>query len=182
MADLTEEHDRANMQITDKIRKSAARTVDLMKRRKDLNDEIKNERDQMDKIGVHPRAYQDEIRNFKLYDESERAVYMHSRRVVTEALTGIEGDLFAEEISQRQERTAKKAKLKGNEGAPNPDTNPRSDPASGGAGRPSQEELSKAAADAEQKAGDAVLNAGLSQTKRSQSQIAADKLSDAKLN
>ena len=172
--ELEQEFSRANLQIDEKIRKSVARYVDLEKRAKALNDEKKNEREQMEKLGIHPRAYQDEVRNFKLYDEAERTAYMASRRRMAEVLTVAEGDLFAEEIAARQERAAKKAKVTGKEGAIDSDTNPRSDPARGGAGRPTEAELTAAAA--EQAEGEAVLEAAKPKAKRSQSAIAKEKL------
>lgn len=93
----------------------------------------------MEKIGVHPRAYQDEVRNFRLYDEAERIEYMASRKVMSDVLKGAESDIFAEEMAERAEKLArKKAKLSGKEGAPDADANPRSDPKRGGAGRKSK--------------------------------------------
>lgn len=134
---MADEVERPNLQMTDKIRKSVTRTVELIKRRKDLNDEIKNEREQMEKIGVHPRAYQDEVRNFRLYDEAERVEYMASRKVMSDVLKGAESDIFAEEMAERAEKLAKKkAKLTGKEGAPDPDTNPKSKPKATSAKKP----------------------------------------------
>jgi hypothetical protein len=190
----------ANMQIDDKIRKSVARTVDLMKRRKNLNDEIKEEREQMEKIGVHPRAYQDEVRNFKLYDESERALYMASRRRMQEVLAPVEESMFAEEIAERKKKAERKAAKDGNKprtpaeiDAANAD-NPRSDPNAGGAKPQVPPEPpagdwpdDKAVAErdaAEEMAGDAVLKSMAPQTtkKQSQSAKAKAKLAAAGLN
>lgn len=184
----------ANMQIDDKIRKSVARTVDLMKRRKNLNDEIKEEREQMEKIGVHPRAYQDEVRNFKLYDESERSLYMASRKRMQEVLAPVEESLFSEEIAERKKKAERKAAKDGNKprtpaeiDAANAD-NPRSDPNAGGAKPqtgdwPDDQAVAERDA-AEQAEGDAALAAAAPETakKQSQSAKAKAKLAAAGLN
>jgi len=176
-----EEVHGANMQIDDKIRKSVARTVDLMKRRKNLNDEIKEEREQMEKVGVHPRAYQDEVRNFKLYDESERALYMASRRRMQEVLAPVEDSLFSEEIAERKKKAERKAAKDGNKPRTPEELdaasaqNPRSDPDAGGA-KPQVSPNPPG----EQDDGDAALAAAA--PKMSQSQKAALKRAEAKLN
>jgi hypothetical protein len=173
----------ANMQIDDKIRKSVARTVDLMKRRKNLNDEIKEEREQMEKIGVHPRAYQDEVRNFKLYDESERALYMASRRRMQEVLAPVEESMFAEEIAERKKKAERKAAKDGNKPRTPAEIdaaaqdNPRSDPNAGGA-----KPQTPPNPPGEQDEGAAALAAAAPKTlgkKKSQSQIAKEKLEGA---
>lgn len=194
MAD--EEPSRQNLQVDDKIRKSVTRTVDLIKRRKSLNDEIKGERDQMEKIGVHPRAYQDEVRNFRLYDESERIEYMASRRKMSEVLSSAEGDIFAEEMAERAEKAERrKARLSGKEGAPDPDTNPKSKPKASSAKKPKltivsesdveetgDELIARVAAEKaheqEQREGAAILDG----TPKSQSTLAAEAREAAKLN
>lgn len=192
-----EEPSRPNLQVDDKIRKSVTRTVELIKRRKSLNDEIKDERDQMEKIGVHPRAYQDEVRNFRLYDESERIEYMASRRKMSEVLSSAEGDIFAEEMAERAEKAERrKARLSGKEGAPDPDTNPKSKPKASSARKPKPasdaengdteetgDELiarvaAEKAAEQEQRDGAAILDG----TPKSQSTLAAEAREAAKLN
>lgn len=180
----------ANMQIDDKIRKSVARTVDLMKRRKNLNDEIKEEREQIEKLGVHPRAYQDEVRNFKLYDESERAAYMASRKRMQEVLQPVENDLFKDEIEDRKKKAERKAAKAGNQPRSQAEldektnTDPKSDPTAGGAGSATVGDQNPPTnPPGELDEGEAALAAAApaSLGKKSQSQISAEKLAAAKL-
>lgn len=157
----TDELERAR--LNKKIRDSVTRTAAMMADRKELNDRIAEEREKIcEETGLHPRAYQDEVRNFRIYTPGERADYMSSRKVMTEAMTGHEADLFGEEeIRARDERAAKRAEKK-DKTAPGPDgkidpdepDNPRGDPNTGGAAEAHRQKLQEA----EQEEGGQVLD------------------------
>lgn len=142
-----------------------------------------NNRAKIKEMGMRTDAYQVGVRIVKDLTENERKDFLRDLNAVVKVLGSRQQELFPEEAMKAAKREERKnAKVKGNEGAPNPDENPRNDPASGGAGRPSEEELTKAAAAAEQTAGEDALAAGLPKTRKAQSAQAAEKLAAAKLS
>lgn len=176
----------AERQIDGKLIKLAEEYASCDRRSHDINEERKNIRENVAKIGIDPLAWQHAVKQVKSMSKGERRDYQVSVNRVLRALSDRQAELFpveAEKIKKRED--AKKAENKAKtreEVDANADANPRSDPASGGAARPSEEELSKAAADAEQKAGDEALTAALPKTRKSQSQVSAEKLAKAGMN
>lgn len=130
-----------DMKLDDTIFKLAENYVALQERRSELNEEAKGIRDNGERLGIHPLAFQHAVKVVKMMDKSDRQAYMLSMRRMTKVLTTRESDLFGdEEVQKRDERAQKRreeksAAMDGKAGAPDPDANPRSDPASGGAGK-----------------------------------------------
>ncbi len=187
-----------------------------------LNDERKVIRENVDKLGITPAAFTMALAMTRDMTTGERADFTGSMNRVLSALDGREADLFgADEVAKRDKRAAKKAETAAEQERrlSAPDTNPRSDPNKGGAGKAdgkgkakdakpkkpanahSKRTIAEAAAEsdralkdsiaaAEQKDGEALLDtagkgepvdSGENGTRKSQSQIAAEKLEAAKL-
>lgn len=174
-------------------------------RSKEINDERATIRENAEKLGIPSAAFQAWVSMHKKMSPGELRDHLAGIRRLDEAAEAegvdIQGDFFpdAKKAAERREKRRADAlaeKNKGKAGAPDPDTNPRSDPKRGGAGkkkgeRPTEEQLTAAASEAEQQAGEDALK-GLApetaaaqteaKTPKSQSQIAAEKMEAAKLN
>lgn len=157
MADQATIEANAKAELEDRIRKSVTKTAAMMADRKVLNDRIKEEREKIcEQTGLHPRAYQDEVRNFRIYTPGERADYMSSRKVMMGAMEGHEKDLFGEDIiNERDQRAAKRAEQR-DKGTPQDGSkltqaeDERGDPNKGGAAKAHQDNIAKAKELAEQ--------------------------------
>lgn len=103
-----------------------------------LNEERKQIRENVDKLGITPNAFTVALAMTRDMTAGERADYTASLTSVLGALDGKENDLFgAEEMRKRDERK-KKAEERANKaaggGTTSGDDNPKSDPKKGGAG------------------------------------------------
>jgi hypothetical protein len=128
----------AEQQIDSTIIKLAEQYASLEKRAKELNEEKKHIREQADKIGISSLAWQIGVKTVKLMDKGERADFQRGYKRVITVLGERQRELWPEDadrIQKRKDAATAKAKVTGKEGAPDPDKNPRSDPASGGAGK-----------------------------------------------
>lgn len=107
-------------------------------------DKVKNKkraenRKKIGDLGLRVDAYQIGVKIVKDLTTEEIKDYLRDLKLVVKVLGGRQAELFPEEKlkaearSQRAKDRAKK--LTGKEGAPDPDSNPRSDPKSGGAGK-----------------------------------------------
>lgn len=186
------ENEDPDQQIDSTIIKLAEEYASCDRRSAEINDERKTIRDNAEKLGIPSKAFQHAVGMVKHMSEGERRDYAVGMNRVVRAIEGRQAELFpaeAERIRKRQEKNAK------TEAAPvNSDTNPRSNPDAGGAkpmvgdsDKPWPDDVATGAVPpnppGEQEEGDAALNAGLTETraKKSQSQIAAEKLEAAKL-
>lgn len=137
-------------------------------------------RERILKSGIRTDAFQVGIKLIKDLSERERADFMDDLRLMLKTLGGKQADLFPEEAiraakreEKRKEEEAAKKKADGSEN----DNKSRSDPNKGGAKPRTKKQ------DAEEQAeGAAALTAGLPETKKAQSKLAAEKLEAAKLN
>ncbi len=121
------------------------------RRSHDINEDRKNIRDNVSKLGIDPLAWQHAVKMMKSMSEGERRDYQIGVNRVLKAISNRQNELFpieAERIRKREE--AKKPT--GKEGAPDPDTNPKSDPKRGGAAKAAAAQQAK-----EQAEGAAVL-------------------------
>lgn len=167
----------------------------------------KDSRNRLKERGLDPNAFHVAVGLVKRKTPRQLKDWLRDFNAAVAVLSAKQADLFPEEAAaalKREQAKEARAPLSGKEGAPNPDTNPRSDPEAGGAkprtGRPRPEKpsatgrptLTVVGKDAgqmapvpgtsmepppvpdEQAEGDAVLNAGLTETK-SQSQKAREK-------
>lgn len=208
-----------DQQIDSTIIKLAENYASCDRRSAEINDERKTIRDNAEKLGIPSKAFQHAVGMVKHMSEGERRDYTVGMNRVVRAIEGQQATLFPAEAERIRKREDNK-KPKGNEGAPDPDKNPRSDPNKGGAKPKTLKEAAAASeaavaeslanvsggkrpqlkvvgADAgemkqpegitppnppdEQAEGEAALNAGLTETKKSQSQIAQEKLEAANL-
>lgn len=111
-------------------------------RSRSINDERANIRENVDKLGVSPKAFQVALIMARDLNKGERADYQDSLNRVLGVLDGKEADLFgAAEIAARDKRAQKRAdkaagKPTGKAKADaKSDSSPRSDPEAGGAGK-----------------------------------------------
>lgn len=187
----------------------------------ELNDERATIRENVEKLGIPSVAFQRFVADQKKMSPGEfrdmQAGYQRMQEAAEAEGVDIQGQFWPDLKKAAEKRAERKAAAeaeanKGKAGAPDPDKNPRSDPAKGGAKprvgkkgetgnvvtmRPSEEQLteSAAAASQEQQEGDAVLNGLTPETQaaqnaalnpdgkpKSQSQIAAEKMEAAKLS
>lgn len=165
MADADNGYEGANLEIDDKIFKSAERIISLEARRKNINDEIASEKSQMETLGVDKFAFMDALRLVKKLDTDQRKSYLTSHRRVMDALSRRQSELFEDRIPDRDADSES-------------DSNPRSDPNAGGA----KPLLDNAAEQAEGEAALAEAAPSISGKKKSQSEKAAAKLAAAGLN
>lgn len=155
------DHDKgtaSNLKARDeKVLKSVERILNLQKRRKNINDDIANEKSNMELLGVDKKALMQRIAMMKM-DKDQREEFDTSIAYLAHLFEG-EMTLFTPDPS---------------------DTNPRSDPKRGGAGKgkkaasgakPTEAELSAAAAaapgahDDEQAAGGKILDDAIASMK-----------------
>lgn len=105
-----------------------------------LNDERKQIRENVDKLGITPGAFTMALAMTRDMTTGERADFTGSMNRVLSALDGREADLFGEEEMRKRDERAQKRHDKAETAAEQerrlsaPDTNPRSDPTKGGAG------------------------------------------------
>lgn len=193
MADEDRLNEDAELQIDGKIIKLAEEYNALNRRSKDLSDDRKVIRENVEKLGVHALAWQHAVKITKDMTEGERRDYQVSMNRVMKVIGERAGDLFPEAQEAANKRAERKAKITGKEGAPDPDANPRSDPNAGGA-KPRTDEMAAGVihepgtngtppdVPGEQGEGEAALAAAMPKTKQAQSAKAAEKLAAAKLN
>lgn len=112
---------------------------------RELNEERANIRENVGKLGIDPKAFQVGLRMAKDMSKGERSDFTGSLDRVLGVLDGKEVDLFgAEEMRKRDERKKKAEDKKAKAGRDKAeldkktDTNPKSDPAKGGAGKGSK--------------------------------------------
>ena len=186
----------------------------------ELNDERATIRENVEKLGIPSVAFQRFVADQKKMSPGEfrdmQAGYQRMQEAAEAEGVDIQGqfwpDLKAADKREERKKAAAAEANKGSAGAPDPDKNPRSDPAKGGAKpsvgkkgetgnvvtmRPCEEQLteSAAAASQEQQEGEAALNGLTPETQaaqnaalnpdgkpKSQSQIAAEKMEAAKLS
>lgn len=181
----------ADRQIEATIFKQGQDYADRNQRSKVENKGRAESRAKIREIGMDPNAYATAIRLIKDKSPEELKAWKRDFDLTLKVMGTRQKELFPEEALKAEkreaDRKAKKAEAKAKtreEVDANADANPRSDPASGGAGRPSEEDMSKAAAavDPEQAEGDAALKAGLPKTRKAQSAVAKEKLEAAKFS
>lgn len=194
-----------DMQLDSTILKLAEQRASIDKKRKDLNEDAREINSNVDKLGINPSAFMLAVRLVKGMDKRDRDEFLSSTRRVTRVIGERQFELYPEESERlrkkAEDKKAREAEAKTKAGR-DPD-HPRSDPKSGGAGkkkgkksavageRPTEEELTKAAAEAiqqqsdpgdpEQIEGAAVLDALAPET-RSQSEEAEERRKAAGLN
>lgn len=188
-------------EIDSTIMKLVEQYASCDRRSADINEERATIRSNAEKLGFTSQEFQDGVRRTKKMSKTERDIHERNvNRIVSIAETR-QSEFWPAEAERQRKRAERRAAdaaeaSKGSAGAPDPDTNPRSDPKRGGAGkkkgeRPTEEQLTAAASEAEQQAGEDALK-GLApetaaaqteaKTPKSQSQIAAEKMEAAKLN
>ncbi len=150
----------ADTQIDATINKLADQYAGCDARSAEINDERKTIRENVEKLGINPKAFVHAVARIKQMSKTESQHYDESIDRVMSVIGDRQMELYpehAERIRKREERKEAKAAEQGRsqeelDAATN--ENPRSDPAAGGA-KP-QTELQ---AEAEQSEGDAVLDA-----------------------
>ena len=184
--------DDADSQIDSTIIKLADQYASCDRRSAEINDERATIRDNVDKLGINPKAFVHAVAQIKQMDAGERDDYQESVVRVLSVIGDRQGELYpeaVERIKKRQERAAEKSAKEGRTQAEldaETNANPRSDPAAGGAGRePLQPDGTAWPDDAdiaarEQQAGEEALAAAA--PKMSQSQKAAQKRAAARLD
>ena len=128
------------------------------KRSSALNEERKSIRDNAEKLGIPSIHFQHAVMRAKKMTKTERMSYNDNVERIVTIVEGKQTELWPEEAKKAEKRAkakadaeAEAATLKG----PDPDTNPRSDPKRGGAGKAKTKldaKAAKIAADAEQPA------------------------------
>jgi len=183
----------ADRQVEASLLKAGEAYAASHKRSRAENKERAANRAKIKELGLRTDAYQVGVRIVKDLTETERSDFLRDLTLVVTALGHRQQELFPEEalkaqqrIERAKEKAAKEAaKLQGNEGAPDSDTNPRSNPNAGGAKPMTPEEEA-----AEQAEGEKVLS-GVTSTevktaeprkRRSQSEIAEEKRKSAGLH
>lgn len=139
----------ADMKIDDTILKLAEQYVGYENRAKQLNKDKAGVREQADKIGIPSLAWQIGVRMVKIMDLQERRDFERGFKRVTGVLSKNAETLFPEDLERQKKRKdkakEKAAKAAAAAGKDTPeqqerriaaDNNPRSDPKSGGAGKP----------------------------------------------
>jgi hypothetical protein len=170
---MTEESDFDGNNMDGTIIKLAESYASCDRRSADINGERANLRETVEKLGIPSKSFQHAVGMVKQMSEGERRDYQVGVNRVLKAISDRQNDLFPEAAERIRKREERNAKVDGAAGAPDPDTNPRSDPASGGAA----EALPADSTAQEQQEGEAALDemAPSLGKKRSQSSIAAEK-------
>ncbi len=163
---MSDDEERVNeteeMRIDSAIIKLAEQYAALENRAKAINEEKKQIRENVDKLGIPSLAWQIGVKTVKLYSKTERADFSRGLKRVTTALGERQRELWpeaAERIAQRQAKAKEAADAAKAKAGPDTDTNPRSDPARGGAGKKRQTPAAAVAAGAA--ASDAALAASI---------------------
>lgn len=130
--------DRINMdhdqQIDASLMKLAEQHASCDRRSAEINDERAQIRANAEKLGIPSLAFQHSVAQVKKMSDGERRDYTIGVARMLRAIGDQQATLFPEE-AERIRKREENAKPKGDEGAPNPDTNPRSNPKAGGAGK-----------------------------------------------
>lgn len=194
----------AERQIEAKIGQIGEAYAASNKRQKTENKTRAENRAKIKEMGIRTDAYQVGVKLARDLTETERKDFMRDLTLVVKVLGAKQQELFPDEAL----KAAKREQAKKDKAAKAPrskeeldaasEENPRSDPNSGGAKpqvpevdtRPPElrssdpviDESLKSVLAREQEEGDAALDAGLPQTKKSQSEIAAERRAAAKLN
>lgn len=206
MADESLSNETPDMQIDSTLIKLAEQYASCDRRSADINEERATIRENAEKLGIPSKSFQHAVGMTKHMSKGERRDYQVGVNRVLKAIGDRQGELYPAEFERANKRDeAKKAenkpKTKAEKDARS-DANPKSDPKRGGTGNakpalavvpPSGDSTDgdqlikdvaarKEAERLEQEAGANALDAGLPETKKSQSQQSAEKLEAAKLN
>ncbi len=142
----------AEQQIDSTLIKLAEQYASCDRRSADINEDRKNIRDNAEKLGIPSKSFQHAVMQVKHFTEGERRDYQIGVNRVLKAISERQNELFPVEAERARKREEAK-KPTGKEGAPDPDTNPKSDPKRGGAGKAAAAQQAK-----EQQEGEAVLS------------------------
>ena len=186
MNENPDEINNPDRQIAARVYNEAEAYAETRRASRDLNDKRTTSRKRIEEMGFRKDAYQAAIRVIKDLTPREQKDFMRDLQTFLKILGGRQADLFPDEALKAAKREEKRKQAAAEEKAKSgrsPD-HPRSNPKSGGAGKakPAESPATGTSEDeAEQAAGAAVLDAGLPETKKSQSAQAAEKLAAAKL-
>lgn len=152
-----------------------------LEKSRELNEERATIRDNVEKLGIDPLAFQAGLRMARDMTNGERSDYTSSLNRVLGVLDGKEADLFgADEVAKRNKRAEKRAEKEAKATTAREaqddksDANPRSDPKAGGAGKgktikeaaaESDAALKASVAAAEQKEGGEILDDAIDSVK-----------------
>lgn len=122
-------------------------------RSQELNEERATIRENVEKLGIDPIAFQAGIRMVKAMTAGERSDYTVSLTRVLSVLDGKEADLFNVDVADREEKAQKRAEKSAKDGRSDEelddtsDDNPRSNPDAGGAGKKGRKKKAEAPAE-----------------------------------
>lgn len=152
-----------------------------LEKSRELNEERATIRENVEKLGIDPLAFQAGLRMARDMTNGERSDYTSSLNRVLGVLDGKEADLFgADEVAKRNKRAEKRAEKEAKAGTAREaqddksDANPRSNPKAGGAGKgktikdaakESDDALKESIAAAEQKEGGEILDDAIDSVK-----------------
>lgn len=145
--------------IDGQIIKLAEQYASCDRRSAEINDERSTIRDNAEKLGIPSKAFQHAVGMVKHMSEGERRDYTIGVNRVVRAISGRQAELFpaeAERVRKREDAKAAEGKSKAELDAKT-DSDPRSDPASGGAG-PLVDLMTEEQNAAEQAEGEAALS------------------------
>lgn len=152
MADDDDDFDGTNMdarmQVDNTILKLAGQQAASLRRSKAETDERAVIASNVKKLGVPPKAWRQAVTMMRIMDPTERKEHQRGLKRVMSVLGEHMADLFPEDVEKQQARASRKkereAKAAAAAGKETPeqqerrlaaDSNPRSDPKSGGAGK-----------------------------------------------
>lgn len=124
---------KAQGQIDEKIKKLVSEYAASEVRSGNENTIRANIRETIEKLGFHPKAFQDEVRTLKTYTPGERADYDRSRQRMRNILEPEQESLFPDHVAaarKREERQREAERKAAEEQA----QSQRGDPSKGGAG------------------------------------------------
>jgi hypothetical protein len=126
---------KAQAQIDEKIKKLVSEYAASEVRSGNENIIRANIRETIEKLGFHPKAFQDEVRTLKTYTPGERADYDRSRQRMRNILEPEQETFFPDHVEAARKREARKreAELKAAQEAEAQGDLERSDPRRGGA-------------------------------------------------
>lgn len=131
MADPDRINMDADMQIDATINKLADQYAGCDRRSDEINEERATIRKNVDKLGIPPKAFTNAVAQVKQMTTAQRSDYESGFDRVMSVISGRQSELFpqeAERMRKKAEAAAAAAKPTGKEGAPDPDTNPKSAP------------------------------------------------------
>lgn len=150
MADDDFDDDPSNqsedMKLDSTILKLAGQRASIDRKRKDLNEEARQINATVDKLGIVPAAFMLGVRLVKGMDKGEQRDFLSGVRRTTRVVGERQAELWPEEAKRVQDRIqrAKDKKAKqprsGDELDAKTNSNPRSDPKKGGAGKKNKPE------------------------------------------